>query len=647
MYEAAAAAGLYGPQADLAVTQALHETGWGRSLSGRNNYHGIKDFSGQGTKRTTWEVENGRRVTRKEPFANFDSKVGSFSGWKGLMERVYPDVMRAKTFDEAVLGLNIGVRGKPSYATDPEYNQRMHGVFGLASDYRPEISPKGLLDFARQTELTADIEGLFGPGQQAPSILDGFNIVATNNMTGLPTPQAKPAQTIGIPQAKPASLRVDMEMPGQFMARDVAQLNADIGNPEVYRQEVQRASLPDLPASPRGIGANPSTAYEPGRSIFDGIADMNRANEVVRDTGRTAIGSGEFAPDGVSMVDFAGVPSVDPGVTAVARGFTGQTAPAQAMASAQIAGPRSAPGPSGNPRDAFGSSQISAPDEVDMTAPSQSIFDPASFDMIDMPTTTAGLLGAIGAPPSMTAPKQAPQAAPPAQMPTMPTMQAPREIAARPDPVGYGQANVRTTPGAVPAVAEAVQRYGLNPDPGQGWSYGFSPYGSGVSRVHDNAPERVKAAGTGPGLFGAFKDDFGIDLTPSAGLMTAPIAMGLDAAGGGGLFSLANALGGSKMGLDRLDVVDRQTREAIDGKQDSRGGFLGMFSNPVGTLRNEVSQVSGGLFGGGGGQASGGFLGGIGDFFGGIFGGTPADYDISNSVAASRGSTGAASARGF
>lgn len=737
----------------------------------------FKDGSGRGafTGLIQFSPDNQRRygVTGKETFAQQMDQVGAYLKDRGVRPGMgLLDVYSA---------INAGRAGRGP--DDPIYNradvngtQRQHAE-KIREGFMPTIretiqqayrQPE-LMDFARRTELNADVEGLFGPGAQAaPSILDGFNIVATNNMTGLPTPEAKPMQRVGIPQEKPASLRVDTMRPNQAMARDVAQLNADIGNPELYRQEVQRASLPDLPASPRGIGATPATAYEPGRSIFDGIADMgpngtkpewtgfhsvsgrktytdpqgvysektitvptnqgwvsfpsidrfgNQLSErqvteyinkngpvdpvtgetfptfdnvdqaveyavqrspglvrdnvddlemgraAVMDANRTAIGSGDYGPGPVSMSEYAGVsiPDVAPSVTGTAAGQVGSSPAATGSATAQISSPsRGNTGPSGNPRDAFGRSEIGSP-EVDMTAPSQSVFDPKSFGMIDMPTTTAGLLGAIGAPQSVISPQQAPQAvqapqaAPPAQMPPM---SAPRTIAAMPEVMGHRQGEIRTTPGAVPEVAQAVNRYGLNPDPGPGWSYGFSPYGSGISKVHDNAPERVKAAGTGPGLFGAFKDDFGIDLTPSAGVMTAPIAMGLDAAGGGGLFSLANALGASKAGLDRLDVVDRATRDRVDGVQKEGGGFLGgLFSDPVGAVsrqtRNEIGTL-GGLFGWGGSEpatssqasSGGGIFGGIGGFLNDIFGGGNVSAP-SSSIGASRGSTGAASARGF
>ena len=481
MYEAAAAAGLSGPQADLAVIQAIHETGWGRSPSGRNNYHGIKDFSGQGTKRTTWEVENGRRVTRREPFANFDSKVGSFAGWKGLMERVYPGVMDANTLDEAVLGLNIGVRGKPSYATDPRYNEKVRAIGGLIADYRPEIAPKGLLDFARRTELNADVEGLFGLGAPpAPATLDGFNIVATNNMTGLPTPQAKPAQVIGIPQAKPGA------------------------------------------------------------------------------------------------------------------GFLDATAP--------ISAPRSATGPSGNPREAYGSAPAVSR-SVDMTAPSQGLDHIDSFDMVDMPGTTAELLDAIGAndaPRAAPAPRSNPAraASPASGIPSAPARSAPSAPAAPSAPGGFG------TPSGGMTMAEYAM--------------------SGIPQNASFDTPAVNAPGFSPGAFGGAPLDLmgttpaapGVPATPAATparvgpAPSAPqakkgVSFGNIAAGA----VFGAALTGNPMGAVAGALAGHRYGDKVRGALPSLPSFSAPFSGVANALSSGGNEpaIQGGLdsYGSGGGFWSG------------------------------------------
>lgn len=61
--------------------------------------------------------------------------------------------------------------------------------------------------------------------------------------------------------------------------------------------------------------------------------------------------------------------------------------------------------------------------------------------------------------------------------------------------------------GLAPSVMSALAASGLGA-PGDGMSYGYSPFG-GFSQVHSSAPEYAQIAATGPGLFGAFGDFFG------------------------------------------------------------------------------------------------------------------------------------------
>jgi hypothetical protein len=122
-YAAARAAGLSGVQADLAVSQAIHESAWGTRPSGTNNVHGIK---GKGTSVQTHEIEGGRRVNQRASFRNFGSLTESFRAWKGLMERKFSAVMNANTLPEAVKALKAGKQG--GYATDPHYDNKVKAI---------------------------------------------------------------------------------------------------------------------------------------------------------------------------------------------------------------------------------------------------------------------------------------------------------------------------------------------------------------------------------------------------------------------------------------------------------------------------------------------------------------------------------------
>lgn len=69
-----------------------------------------------------------------------------------------------------------------------------------------------------------------------------------------------------------------------------------------------------------------------------------------------------------------------------------------------------------------------------------------------------------------------------------------------------------SVPNAARSVGESVVAAGLGA-PSAGYSYGYSPVGTGVSQVHNSAPESVQIAATGPGVFGAFADQFGQPMT--------------------------------------------------------------------------------------------------------------------------------------
>jgi hypothetical protein len=137
-YAAARAAGLSGVQADLAVSQAIHESAWGTRPSGTNNVHGIK---GKGSSVQTHEIEGGRRVNQRASFRNFGSMTESFRAWKGLMERKFSAVMNANTLPEAVKALKAGKQG--GYATDPHYDNKVKAIANTVT--RMPLAPPSLV----------------------------------------------------------------------------------------------------------------------------------------------------------------------------------------------------------------------------------------------------------------------------------------------------------------------------------------------------------------------------------------------------------------------------------------------------------------------------------------------------------------------
>jgi hypothetical protein len=126
--EYARQAGLTGVQAELAVAQAAQETGWGtkgKAIQG-NNFHGIKkgeDWKGATISLPTKEEVGGKLRTETASFRQYESPVESYRDWGNLMEKNFPDVMKAATFDDAVEGLDHGRLGK--YSTSSKYADRL------------------------------------------------------------------------------------------------------------------------------------------------------------------------------------------------------------------------------------------------------------------------------------------------------------------------------------------------------------------------------------------------------------------------------------------------------------------------------------------------------------------------------------------
>jgi flagellum-specific peptidoglycan hydrolase FlgJ len=120
IYQAAINIGLSDVQARVAAAQASQETQYGRHVAG-NNYFGIKagnSWDGPSQSVGTWEEINGRRVNIRDDFRVYETPEESLRDWASIMERNFPDVMSATTFDDAVQGLNNGRLGR--YATDSD-----------------------------------------------------------------------------------------------------------------------------------------------------------------------------------------------------------------------------------------------------------------------------------------------------------------------------------------------------------------------------------------------------------------------------------------------------------------------------------------------------------------------------------------------
>jgi hypothetical protein len=121
----AAARGAGAKFPELVAAQWALESGWGKHVSGRHNYFGLK---GKGTAQPTKEVVNGQTVEITAEFLDFADLEACVSH---LVTRWYKDwdkyagVNRAATQEVAAKELV-----KQGYATDPEYAEKLIKLMG-------------------------------------------------------------------------------------------------------------------------------------------------------------------------------------------------------------------------------------------------------------------------------------------------------------------------------------------------------------------------------------------------------------------------------------------------------------------------------------------------------------------------------------
>ena len=175
-------AGATDVEADLGASQAALETGWGKSLSGKNNYFGQKASSKEaGTTKSTWEVQGGRNVTTDAKFKDYDDLDSSI---KDRMSKWSYKTKSSKDIEDAARRLQLPrgaeipgskERSHGAYATDPDYVSKVSSIArrygsgasasGVMSAAKPTPAPKptkGSLDTPTQTRVLAKLKGKTG-----------------------------------------------------------------------------------------------------------------------------------------------------------------------------------------------------------------------------------------------------------------------------------------------------------------------------------------------------------------------------------------------------------------------------------------------------------------------------------------------------
>jgi hypothetical protein len=138
VYETARELGYAPVQAEFAATQAVLESRGGSSGLARdhNNLFGMKvgsSWTGPSVNMKTGEEYGGKRVTEKANFRVYDSPRKSIVDYFERLKTRWPETYKAKTWEEAIAGLNLGITGK-QYATDSRYAGK---VTDVAKQYAP------------------------------------------------------------------------------------------------------------------------------------------------------------------------------------------------------------------------------------------------------------------------------------------------------------------------------------------------------------------------------------------------------------------------------------------------------------------------------------------------------------------------------
>lgn len=101
----------------LLVAQDALESGWGKSVSGKYNYGGIK---GKGTTTNTKEFVNGKMINTKGEFRDFDN-IDEYTTYKvNLLNNERFHAFDGNDFFENLV--------KGGYATDPKYAQKLRAI---------------------------------------------------------------------------------------------------------------------------------------------------------------------------------------------------------------------------------------------------------------------------------------------------------------------------------------------------------------------------------------------------------------------------------------------------------------------------------------------------------------------------------------
>ena len=121
---------------ELVAAQWALESGWGSSVSGKNNYFGLK---GTGTRRQTKEFVNGKEITIVDEFKDF---ISADECVEYLVDRWHKDWKEYKGVNNATSRENAAkMLVTQGYATDPKYAEKLVDIMNKNSVPREVKAP--------------------------------------------------------------------------------------------------------------------------------------------------------------------------------------------------------------------------------------------------------------------------------------------------------------------------------------------------------------------------------------------------------------------------------------------------------------------------------------------------------------------------
>jgi hypothetical protein len=106
---------------ELVAAQWAQESGWGKHVSGKNNYFGIKGTPG--TTRKTFEYKDGRKIETTATFKDYSSTQESVADLVNLWYKDYKSFKGVNNAsDRNAAAMMLQAQG---YATDPQYGKNL------------------------------------------------------------------------------------------------------------------------------------------------------------------------------------------------------------------------------------------------------------------------------------------------------------------------------------------------------------------------------------------------------------------------------------------------------------------------------------------------------------------------------------------